>query len=67
MGFTSMDDYDISDYNYFGSTLGNAYFSGVTFEELWECVRIAKNREQFDAAVGATIRLHELVEEKNVK
>lgn len=51
---------EITDYNYFGSTLGNAYFSGLTFSEMWSCVLISTTREQLDAAVSATIALKEI-------
>jgi hypothetical protein len=59
-------DYHISEYNYIGSAIGNAYFSGVSFDQLWECVAMAENREQLDVAVEATILLNELQKiEKN--
>jgi hypothetical protein len=50
----------ITDYNYIGSAIGNAYFSGVSYEELWNCVFISETPEQLDAAISATIRLKEL-------
>lgn len=53
-------DFQISDYNYIGSAIGNAYFSGVSFDQLWECVALSENREQLDAAVTATILLNEM-------
>lgn len=53
-------DYYISDYNYFGSTVGNACFSGLTIEELFYCVLISSTREELDAAVSATIALKEI-------
>lgn len=51
---------EIKDYDYFGSTLGNAYFSGLSFEQLWNCVAISTNREELDTSVSASIRLNEL-------
>lgn len=54
-------DYYISDYNYFGSTVGNACFSGLTIDELFSCVELGSTREEFDAAVSATIALKEIV------
>lgn len=54
---------EISDYNYIGSSLGNAYFSGMTFDQLWSCVVLSENREQLDEAVNSTIKLNELVED----
>ena len=51
---------DISDYNYIGSAIGNAYFSGVSFDELWSCVMLSQTREQLDAAISAQIRLSEI-------
>lgn len=58
------NEIEIADYDYFGSTVGNAYFSGVTFEELWSCVFLSSNREELDEAVSATIRLKEITEGK---
>ena len=56
-------DFKITDYNYFGSTLGNAYFSGLTLEEIWSCVSLAENREQFDDAISITIKLKKIQKE----
>jgi hypothetical protein len=59
-------DYEITDYNYICSAIGNAYFSGLAFEELWNCISISATREELDASVEATIKLHELInQEKN--
>ena len=55
------DDFEITDYNYIGRAIGNAYFSGVSFEQLWECVAMSQTREELDAAVTATINLNELI------
>ena len=55
-----MKDFEITDYNYIGSAIGNAYFSGVSFDQLWNCVSMSETREQLDAAVSATIKLNEL-------
>jgi hypothetical protein len=56
-----MKDCEISDYNYIGSSIGNAYFSGVSFDQLWECVLLASTREELDFAITSTIKLNELV------
>jgi hypothetical protein len=53
-------DFQITDWNYIMSSVGNAYFSGLNFAETWGCVIQSSNREEFDAAVSATIRLREL-------
>jgi hypothetical protein len=50
----------ISDYNYIGSSLGNAYFSGLPFEQLFSCVLLSSTREELDAAVSAAIALKEI-------
>ena len=55
---------NISDYNYIGSSIGNAYFSGVSFDQLWNCVSMSSSREELDAAVSATIRMNKLTKEK---
>lgn len=52
--------YEISDYNYITSAVGNAFFSGLTQEELWSCITLASTREQLDEAVSATILLKEV-------
>lgn len=63
----SENDYEITDYNYIGSSIGNAFFSGLSFEQLWNCVALSENREQLDAAVSATITMNEMIKgEKNV-
>lgn len=53
--------FTITDYNYISSSIGNAFFSGLTFEQLWECVAISETREQLDTAVSATINLINIV------
>lgn len=55
----------ITDYNYITSAIGNAYFSGVSFDQLWNCVTISSSREELDTAVLATIRINDLTKEKN--
>lgn len=54
-------DYEISDYNYITSALGNGYFSGLTMSELWDCISMSKNREELDEAISATIKFKEIV------
>lgn len=51
---------DITDYNYILSSVGNAYCSGLTFEQLWSCVSLSNTREELDAAILATIKLMSL-------
>lgn len=51
---------DITDYNYFGNTVGNACFSGLTIEQLFSCVLLSSTREELDAAVSAAISLKEI-------
>lgn len=57
------NEFKVTDYNYIGSAIGNAYFSGVSFEQLWNCVAMSQTREELDAAVTATIHLNELIKE----
>ena len=54
-------DPEIDAYNYIGSAVGNALFSGVSFEQLWSCVAMAETPEQLDEAVSATIKLNEMM------
>ena len=51
----------ILDYDYVMSALGNAFFSGLSFGETWQCVILSENREEFDTAVSVTISLKTLV------
>jgi hypothetical protein len=51
---------EISDYEYIGSSIGNAFFSGISFEELWNCVTVSNTREELDAAIDITIKLKEI-------
>jgi hypothetical protein len=60
-----MMEIKITDYNYIGSSIGNAYFSGVTYDQLWNCVVLSSNREELDAAVSATINFNKLVHKKD--
>jgi hypothetical protein len=57
----------IADYDYIGSAIGNAYYSGLTFEQLWSCVLLSTTREELDESVSATIKLHEITEKENNK
>ena len=50
----------VTDYNYFGSTVGNACFSGLDIEQLFSCVLLSSTREELDAAVSAAIALKEI-------
>jgi len=45
-------------YKYVGSALGNAYFSGVSFDQLWQCIAISSTPEELDAAINATIDMN---------
>lgn len=54
------NDFNIDDYTHIGSSIGNAYFSGLTMEELWNCVLESKNRDELDFAISATIWLKDL-------
>lgn len=52
----------ITDFDYLTSSLGNAYFSNLSFEDLWDAVEMSEDREQLDAAIWAAIELKELHE-----
>jgi hypothetical protein len=58
--------YEIEDFAYFGSTLGNAIHSGLTVEQIWSCLVLSQTREQFDEAVSATIRLSEIAHQSSI-
>lgn len=53
--------YEPDEWDYLLSTICNAYFSDLKFEELIDCVMLSGNKEELDAAVSATIRLWEIV------
>jgi len=53
-------DPEITDYDYILSTVGNAYYSGLSFQQLWQCVAITDNVIDLDTAVSAEIRLNEI-------
>ena len=50
----------IDDYDFMGSSIGNAFFSGLSFEDLWQCVAMSKTKEDLDAAIEITIKLKEI-------
>lgn len=56
-----MKEPDITDYNYIGSAIGNAYFSGVSYDQLWAAIKLSETREELDAAITATIQINELL------
>lgn len=56
---------EITDYNYMLSTVGNAYYSGISFRDLWGCVSNTTNVEDLDTAVSATILLSEVCDNYN--
>lgn len=53
--------FEPDDWDYLTSTMCNAYFSDLKFEELIDCVMLSANKEELDSAVSATIRLWEIV------
>lgn len=53
-------EYNISDYDYIASAIGNGIFSGLSMDQLWSCILLSKNREQLDAAITAAIKLQEI-------
>jgi len=50
-----MAELQITDYDYIGSAIGNAFFSGVPYEILWECVAGSDTRESLDEKVTEAI------------
>lgn len=55
----------ITDYDYITSALGHGFFSGVPFDKLWNCIRLSETREELEAAVVATVKLHEMTHGKS--
>lgn len=56
-------DYKISDRDYILSSIGNAYHSGMSFDQTWECIAFTKTREELDQAVSTQIQLNKLLED----
>lgn len=54
------ETFEIDPYMHAGSAIGNAFYSGLTLEEVYSCARLAETVEGFDEAVSATIKLKEL-------
>lgn len=55
----------ITNYNYIASAIGNAKFSDVSFDVVWNAIAICNNSEQLDAVLAASIKLTEIVNETN--
>lgn len=55
------EDYYVSEYDYIVSRIGRAYFSGMDFDDLWDCLALAGDSEQLDAAIVSTIDLKEIL------
>ena len=60
-----MSSFEPDEWDYLTSTVCNAYFSDLTFEELIDCVMLAEDAKELDAAVSATIRLWEIVKDED--
>ncbi len=45
------------DYTYIMSALGNAYFSGLTFDQLWVCIETSTNKEELDRTINMSIEV----------
>lgn len=54
----------LNDFDYMSSAIGNAFFSGLTLKELWECVSIVGDGKSFDVAIDITLKLKELIDRK---
>ena len=59
----SVEDYEESDSNYLTSGIGNAYFSGMSMADLWDCVMIGGTAAGIDAAISAKLKLDEIIKE----
>lgn len=62
------DDDDVPDihpevdpFTWFRSSFGNAYFSGVSYEQMWQAVQMSETPEQLDAAISAIEDLNNMV------
>lgn len=53
-------DLSVTPWHLVGSTLGNAFYSGLTLEQVWSCYSESLTLEQFDTAVNAQAELHDI-------
>jgi hypothetical protein len=53
----------LTDFDFISSAAGNAFFSGVGFDMMWECVNHAKDGESVDANVKAAIAAKEKIDD----
>lgn len=56
------EDYEIDPFTWARSSFGNAYLSGVTYEQVWIAILLATTPEQFDAAIDAIDKLNIIVQ-----
>lgn len=54
---------EITPFNYAASTFGNAYWSAITYENVWDGISMSSSFEEFDASILAIDRLNEIVRE----
>lgn len=49
-----------TDFEFIEISLENAYFSGLSFDQLMDCAIVSSNREELDAAIEVTIELNQI-------
>lgn len=54
-------DFEVDPFTWARSSFGNAFFSGVSYRQLWEAVNMSQTPEQLDAAISAIEDLNKLV------
>lgn len=56
---------DVDPFMWALSSFGNAFFSGVSYQQLWEAVNMSRTPEQLDAAISAIEDLNNIVYPSN--
>ena len=59
--------YKVNDFQYFTSALGNAYYSGVPFLPIIVATNVARNAEEFDIAVEASVMIQDIINDQSEK
>jgi len=52
---------EVNPFHWIRSSIGNAYHSGVSYDQLWWATMMADTPEQFDAAISAAEELNLLI------
>jgi len=54
---------DVTESDYYRDAIAMAVCDALSYEQIWDCLLVSSNGEEFNQAVWATIKLNGLVEE----